>query len=60
MQKYNCSYYKALNIVASDLGLIPPINRVAVEIKYTDTKLDDTSDAIIQVEIKNFNEYELS
>lgn len=50
MQKYNCGYYKALNIVASDLGLIPKQNYIPQPIKYSDTKFEDTTDAIIQVD----------
>lgn len=59
MQKYNCGYYKALNIVASDLGLIPQQDQPSIEIKYSTTKLDDRSDAIIRVEIKEFSQNEL-
>lgn len=59
MQKYNCGYYKALNIVASDLGLIPKQNHIPQPIKYSETRLDDTVDAVIQVEIKEFEQYEL-
>lgn len=59
MQKYACSYYKALNIVASDLGLIPPIDVAPQEIMVSDTVLEVTSDAVIQVEVKDFSDYEL-
>ena len=59
MNKYGCGYYKALNIVASDIGLIPRQNNIPQEIKYSNTKLEDTTDAIIQVEIKDFEQYEL-
>lgn len=59
MNKYGCGYYKALNIVASDIGLIPRQNNIPQEIKYSNTKLEDTTDAIIQVKIKDFEQYEL-
>lgn len=61
MYKFNCSYYKALHIIANDFGIITAknltINKPLIE--YSNTKFQETKDAIIQVEIKDFEQYEL-
>ena len=62
MCKFNCSYYKALQIIANDFGIIhnknlkvnPPL------INYTNNVLKDIGDAVIQVELKDFEKYELA
>lgn len=61
MCKFNCSYGKALGIIANDFGIItrPKLKVNSPLIEYTNNKLDVTNDAIIQVEIKNFEQYEL-
>lgn len=61
MRVHNCSYGKALQIIANDFGIIHNKNLVVNKslIKYTNTKFEDTNDAIIQVEIKEFEQYEL-
>lgn len=61
MYKFSCSYGKALRIIANDFGIIkasslkvnPPL------IEYTNAKLEESSEANIQVEIKDFSEEEL-
>lgn len=61
MYKFNCSYSKALQIIANDFGIIHNKNLQVNEplIKYSNTKFEDTTDAIIQIEVKDFEQYEL-
>jgi hypothetical protein len=61
MYKFNCSYGKALRIIANDFGIITTsrIEKNPAKMKYTNTKLEETKDAVIQVEIKSFEQYEL-
>ena len=58
MTKFNCSYYKALQIIANDFGIIKrkdlPKNKCLK--KWDEEKFEDTGGAIIQVEIKDFTE----
>ncbi len=62
MTIYNISYYKALNTIANDFGYIKmdnyPLN--APKLQYTGTVLKETSKAIIQVEVKDYSQKELS
>jgi hypothetical protein len=62
MYIFNVSYYKALNIIANDFGYIKmenyPINEP--KLNYTGSIIKETEKAIIQVEIKDFSEKELS
>ena len=62
MEKFNCSYSKALQIVANDFHIISrddlEINKPVIK-AYTGNKLEETSEAEIQVEIKKFDDYEL-
>lgn len=61
MTKFNCSYYKALQIIANDFGIIKrqdlPKNKCLK--KWDEEKFEDTGGAIIQVEIKDFTENDL-
>ncbi|MEG0773576.1 hypothetical protein [Clostridium sp.] len=61
MYKFSCTYSRALQIIANDFGIIHNKNLIVNEplIKYSNTKFEDTTDAIIQIEIKNFEQYEL-
>ena len=61
MCKFNCSYYKALQIIANDFGII---NRQDLKInkpkmQYDGTQFEDTGSAVIQVEIREWQQYEL-
>lgn len=62
MMKFNCTYSKALQIVANDFGIISrndlAINKPAM--KYTNSKLEQSSEAEIQIEVKDFDDYELN
>ena len=61
MYKFNCSYYKALQIIANDFGIITSkyLTKNKPLIEYSNTKFEITKDATIQVEIKDFEQYEL-
>lgn len=61
MHKFSCSYYKALQIIANDFGITHSKNLVVNTplIEYSNTKFEETNDAIIQVEVKDFEQYEL-
>lgn len=62
MYIFDCSYYKALRIIANDFGLIeaPNLEKNITKIEYSGNVLSETKSAIIQVEIKDFSEKELN
>jgi DNA primase len=58
MEKYNCSYYKALKIIASDFNLIE--EQVVKKTKIIPIKeIDTKGSTFLQAEIKEFSEDEL-
>lgn len=61
MEKFQCSFPKALQIIGNDFGLIQNKNLIKnePELVYTGTKFEEQKSAIIQVEIRPFQEYEL-
>ena len=61
MYLFNCSYYKALRIIANDFGLIisENIQKNPPKMAYTGVELEKTEKARIQVEIKEFSPEEL-
>jgi 5S rRNA maturation endonuclease (ribonuclease M5) len=60
MYLFNCSYYKALQIIGNDFGFIKTNNEINLpKIQYTGLELKTTDKAQIQVEIKDFSEKEL-
>ena len=61
IEKFNCSYSRALRIIANDFGIIKDPNIVVnkPKLEYTGNKLQETKQAIIQVEIRDFQQYEL-
>lgn len=62
MYIYNCSYYKALRIIANDFGFIsiPKMEKNMPKITYSGFELQETEKAQIQVEIQEFSKKELS
>lgn len=58
MQKYNCSYHKALNIIAEDFGL-KNSHTNKIEHIQSSTKFQSNGPADIRVEIKDFTDKEL-
>ena len=61
MYKFQCSYSKALNIIANDFGIIsrPAFVKNKPRIDYSYTKFEDKGQAMIQVELKDYSEKEL-
>lgn len=62
MYIYSCGFTKALSIIANDFGLIkrPDLKKNKAKLEYTGSTFKETEDAIIQVEIRPFQEYELN
>ena len=62
MYIFNCSYYKALRIIANDFGIIeiPKLEKNLRKIDYSGFVLKQTEKAKIQVEIQDFSEKELN
>lgn len=61
MYKFDCSFYKALQIIANDFNIIPcpGLRKNKAKLEYTNSKFEETKQAIIQVEIRDFQDYEL-
>jgi len=59
---YNCSRYKALQIIANDIGIISreDIVQNPPSIEYTNTIFKETESSIIQVETQEFSQFELN
>ena len=61
MTKFQCSYAQALQIIGNDFGIIHKNFKVnKPELAYTGNKMDESSQAIIRVEIREFAPYELA
>lgn len=62
MEKFQCSFAKALQIIGNDFGLIHNKNlkKNPPKLQYTGSKLEEHKSAIIQVEIRDFQDYELA
>lgn len=62
MEKFQCSYAKALQIIGNDFNIFPnknlKVNKPKLE--YTGSKIDEQKTAVIQVEIREFQDYELA
>ncbi len=59
MNKFNCSYEKALMIAANDFGIQKYEELPKNPIKESDIVLEEKQSAIIKVEIRDFQQYEL-
>ena len=57
--KFNCDYATALRIAANDFGIIKNPKLVKSKIIHAEETLPETKQAIIQVEIRPFQSYEL-
>lgn len=55
MYKFQCSFYKALQIIANDFGIIhrTDIAKNKPKLNYTGSKFEESTEAIIQVELRN-------
>ena len=62
MTKYNCKYYKALQIIANDFGIVktPNLPKSKGIINKHPEKFESKEDTIIQVEVQDFTEKEIS
>lgn len=62
MEKFTCSYYKALQIIANDFGLIkrPDLKVNPPKVEYSNKILDETKTADIRIEMQDFTEKELN
>ena len=62
MEKFNCSFYTALQIIANDFNIInrKDFKKNKPKLEYTDSKFEESKSATIQVEIRPFQEYELA
>lgn len=62
MYIFNCSYYKALRIIANDFGFIEieKVEKNPPKMEYTGHELKQTDKAKIEVEIKEFSQRELN
>lgn len=58
MKLYNCNYYKALDIIAQDFGLVET-KKVNIKKPIIVQDIKETQSAKIQVQIKDFTEEEL-
>jgi hypothetical protein len=53
MNKYNCSFYQALQIAANDFGIIKRPDLKKNKIQTSEVKLPEQKTAIIQVELRD-------
>ena len=60
MNKYNCSFYQALQIAANDFGIIKRPDLKKNKIQTSEVKLPEQKTAVIQVELRDWQEYELN
>ena len=62
MEKFQCSYYMALQIIANDFGIIsrPDLNKNKPKIKYTGAKVEEHTPSNIQIQTREFNQAELN
>lgn len=60
MELNHCSYWKALQIIAEDFNFIEKVTeRPQIKVRITETKIDEKSDTLIQIEDRPFTEKEL-
>ena len=61
MEKFSCSYYKALQVIANDFGFIKrqDLKLNPPKVEYSGLILDETKTANIQVEIQRYTDREL-
>ena len=61
MEKFNCTYPKALRIIANDFGIIkaPTLKVNPPKIEYSGEILEETKQCQIQIEAQSFSEKQL-
>lgn len=54
---YNCSYGKAISIVANDFGIIknPKLPKLMPRVEYDNTKIESASQTVIQCEVRKWS-----
>lgn len=62
MEKFQCNFPKALQIIGNDFGIIHNKNLKVntPKLQYTGAKFEEHKSAVIQVEIRDFQDYELA
>ena len=62
MYKFNCSFYIALQIIANDFNIITRKDLVknTTKVKYSNIEFKETTPAIIQITLRDFEQYELN
>lgn len=62
MEKFQCSYYMALQIIANDFGIIrrKDLTKHRPKIEYSGIKFEEKESAKIQIQTREFNEKELN
>ena len=61
MRIFSCDFTKALQIIANDFGIItrPKLSKNKPKLEYTGNTFEQTETAVIQVQIRDFQEHEL-
>jgi len=61
MRKYSCTFQEAVRIIGNDFGLVQNdfLVKHDPKLQYTGSKLEERTETIIQVEIRQFQQYEL-
>ena len=62
MEKFQCSYYMALQIIANDFGIIRrmDLTKHRPKIEYSGIKFEEKEATRIQIQTRDFNEKELN
>lgn len=62
MEKFQCSYYMALQIIANDFGIIRrnDLQKHKPKIEYSGIKFEEAESVNIQIQTREFNEKELN
>ena len=62
MEKFQCSYYMSLQIIANDFGIIrrKDLTKHRPKIEYSGIKFEEKESAKIQIQTREFNEKELN
>ncbi|MGL4372548.1 MAG: toprim domain-containing protein [Turicibacter sp.] len=62
MEKFSCTYYKALQIIANDFGLIkrPDLKINPPKIEYSGLVMQESKTADVRIEMQEFTERELN
>ena len=61
MEKFQCSYYMALQIIANDFGIIrrKDLHKNKPKVEYSGIKFEEKEATRIQIQTRHFNDKEL-